>query len=353
MDKYIGLDMDSKKTVACVIQQKKKDQYFTLGPDIKSLRQFLCKQKRSGIRVHAAFEISGQAGYLYDNLIDCVDRLAVVNPTKATWIYRTSKKNDRLDARKIAVLMRMDELPTVYMPDRQVRQWRQMILHRQKTVQKINRVKNRIRALLKSEGHFRPASSGNWWKLSNLLWMESLSKESDKTNCFWRFQLKNLLSELQMFESQRDHVTDYLNKYLAKQPGGALLMSIPGIGPRTAEAVLAYTDDIHRFDNYKQYCSYFGLTPKLDESGSFRRLGHISKQGPSVVRWVLCESSWKVIRYCPTLRLFYERVTCGQQGRKKIAIVAVARKLLCIMRAMLMYGELFNETLVSETVKVA
>jgi transposase len=95
------------------------------------------------------------------------------------------------------------------------------------------------------------------------------------------------------------------------------------------------------------------VTPKLDESGSVRRLGHISKHGPSVVRWVLCESSWKVVRYCPTLKAFYERVMAGQQSRKKIAIVAVMRKLLCIMRAMLSTGELFNETLLQDILKAA
>ncbi len=129
-------------------------------------------------------------------------------------------------------------------------------------------------------------------------------------------------------------------------------MSIPGVGPRTSEAVLAYTDNIERFGNYKQYCSYFGLTPKLDESGSLRRLGHISKQGPSVVRWVLCESSWTAIRKSKGLRAFYERVMGEQKGRKKIAIVAVARKLLSIMRAMLLSGELFNEELVNKIDKL-
>jgi transposase len=103
---------------------------------------------------------------------------------------------------------------------------------------------------------------------------------------------------------------------------------------------------VRRFDDSKAFCSYFGMTPRLDESGSCRRLGHISKEGPSVVRWVLIESSWKVIRYIPALRRFYERVRAGQDNRKKIAIVAVGRKLLSIMRAMMVSGELFNERLV-------
>jgi transposase len=125
-------------------------------------------------------------------------------------------------------------------------------------------------------------------------------------------------------------------------------MTIPGVGPRTVEAVLAYTDDVRRFRRGKQYGAYFGVTPRLDESGSRRRTGHISKQGPSVVRWLIVESAWRAVRHSPALRAFHERVMHGQRQRNKIAIVATARKLLTIMRAMLMTGETFNESLVSE-----
>jgi len=352
MSKYIGFDIDCKKTVACIVESGKKDIYQTLGPDVESMKMFLKEQKRAGHRVELAFEVSGQAGFIYDSLAGCVDEIKVVNPSKMTWIYRTSKKNDRIDARKMAVLMSIGELPTVYMPSREVRQWRETILHRKKIVCKVVQVKNRIRATLKSQGHIKPPNKGGWWKKSNRLWMRDICEQSIGLCDLWYMHLCNLLDELDLLDSQLKRVTKYLDGYLAGQVGGGLLMSIPGVGPRTSEAVLAYTDKIERFGNYKQYCSYFGLTPKLDESGSFRRLGHISKQGPSVVRWVLCESSWTAIRKSKGLRAFYERVMGEQKGRKKIAIVAVARKLLSIMRAMLLNGELFNEELVSKIDKL-
>jgi transposase len=265
-----------------------------------------------------------------------------------TWIYRTAKKNDRIDARKMAVLLSIGEIPSVYMPSREVRQWRETILHRKKIVDKVVMVKNRIRATFKGHGLSRPAVKGGWWKKSNQLWMRSVCGVEAGVCDLWHIQISNLLDELDLLKSQLERVTQYLDGYLSSKSGGKLLMSIPGVGPRTAEAVLAYTDDVKRFNNYKRYCGYFGLTPKLDESGSISRLGHISKQGPSVVRWVLCESSWKVIRYSKALKGFYDRVKAGQNGRKKIAIVAVCRKLLSIMRAMLLTGEMFNEELVNK-----
>lgn len=347
MSKYIGFDIDCKKVVACVVENGKRDIYETLGPDVGSMRKFLLKQKQSGVWVELAFEISGEAGFIYDSLLDCVDEIKVANPTKMTWIYRTAKKNDRIDARKMAVLMSIGELPTVYMPTAEVRQWRQAILQRRKIISEVVQSKNRIRASLKSQGHSSPEHGGGWWKKANRFWMRRLCEDCKDIGNLWRFHLSNLLDKLELLEKQRDEITKRLDVYLSTQPGGRLLMSIPGVGPRTAEAVLAYTDDVSRFGNYKQYCSYFGMTPKLDESGSTRRLGHISKHGPSVVRWLICESSWKVIRGSKGMRAFFDRVMGGQAGRKKIAIVAVGRKLLSIMRAMLLSGELFNESMVN------
>ena len=353
MDKYIGFDIDCKKTVACIVQKKKKDVYATFGSDISSMRRFLTQQKQIGVKVHLVFEISGQAGFIYDSLADAVDTITVANPSKMTWIYRTAKKNDRIDARKMAILLSIGEVPSVYMPSKEVRQWRQTILHRKKIVSKIVQVKNRIRATFKGHGYNKPANKGNWWKKSNVEWMRGFCQSGIDVYDLWRMQISNLLDEYDLLQLQLKRVTAYLDGYLSKQAGGKLLMSIPGVGARTAESVLAYTDDVNRFENYKQYCSYFGLTPKLDESGSCRRLGHISKQGPSVVRCMVCESSWMAIRKSSHLRSFYDRVMCGQAGRKKIAIVAVARKLLSIMRAMLISGEMFNEGQVNNILKQA
>jgi transposase len=342
MNKYIGFDMDSKHVSACVLQDGQKDHYATLGPDIESMRRFLLAEKQDGSCLHLAYEVSGYSGYVHDQLCDCVDWIAVANPTKATWIYRTAKKTDRLDARKLAVLLSIGELPTVHIPNPEIRQWRQQILHRRRIVQSICRVKNRIRALVKSVGYFAPAHKGSWWKLINLQWLTELSQGP----ALWQMQLGDLLAEYACFGRQLAGVTTRLDSYLQSQTGATLLMSIPGIGPRTAEAVLAYTDGVERFKGSRRYGSYFGLVPKLDQSGNTRRVGHITKHGPSVVRWLLCEAAWKSIRKSPALRRFYERVMAGDAKRKKIAIVAVSRKLLTIMRAMLTTGELFNEALV-------
>ena len=217
-----------------------------------------------------------------------------------------------------------------------------MILHRRNLVKDICRVKNRIGAALKSVGYFRALYKGGWWKKVNVQWMRELSRGGG----LLEIQLGQLLSEYDFLNKQLQDITEHLDQELEAKPGGTLLMSIPGIGPRTSEAVLAYTDKVSRFGGSREYCSYFGVVPKLDQSGLSRRVGHITKQGPSVVRWLVCEAAWKSIRKSASLRRFYERVKNGDEKRKKIAIVAVCRKLLSIMRAMQRTGELFNEDLV-------
>jgi transposase len=347
MDKYIGMDMDSKKIAVCVVDSNSRESHATLKPELCAVRPFIASQKAGGHRVVVVYEISGQAGWWYDNLTDVADEVWVANPTKMTWIYRTATKNDRMDARKMAVLARIGELPTVYMPDAAVRQWRQMIGHRRDLMRKQTAVKNQIRALLKSQGITRPPSKGSWWKAVHRAWMVSLCAE---TSCLWRIQLAGLLDQLTLLEGQAKRVTAALDAILADKPQAPLLLSIPGVGPRTTEAVLAYTDDIGRFKSHKEFSSYLGLTPTLDESGSARRLGHITKQGPSVVRWLLVECSWMVVRKSPSMRAFCERVMGGQPSRRKIAMIAVARKLAEIMRAMLLSSQRFSDTLVRQAV---
>jgi len=343
MEKYIGFDIDDKKTVACVVQKGKKDRYDTMRTDVAVMKRWLARQRKPRAKLHLTFEVSGQAGWLYDQLRDSVDTLTVSNPSKMTWIYRTAKKSDRIDSRKQAILLQIGEIPKVHMPPQEIRQWRLQIQHRRTLTDARTQSKNRIRKILKSHGYRRPRCKGSWWKKANRQWMQDVVEGVAEP---WADTLADLLEQLDVYEIQIERATKRLNDRLKGNAAVRLLMSIPGVGPRTAEAVLAYTDEVERFRRGKEYCSYFGMTPKLDESGSRRRMGHISKQGPSVVRWLIVESAWRAVQKSPALQAFYQRVLWRQEKRKKIAIVATARKLLSVMRAMLISGDVFQEELV-------
>lgn len=134
-------------------------------------------------------------------------------------------------------------------------------------------------------------------------------------------------------------MTRELDRIGAKHAGVALLKTIPGVGPRTAEAVCAYIDDPRRFRKTKCIGAYFGLVPCQDSSAGTNRLGHITREGPATARKLLVEAAWQGIRRSPTIRAGFERIAGGKDDRRKIALVATAHWLLRVMLAMLRSGE--------------
>ena len=127
--------------------------------------------------------------------------------------------------------------------------------------------------------------------------------------------------------------------------GAFLLLDRKHLFPlvRTAEAVAAFVDDSHRFRDAKAVGRYFGLVPSQDQSGDRNRLGHITREGPAVVRQLLAEATWQAIRRSPTIRAYFERVRRDDPQRKKIALVATAHYLVRVMWALLKRGTVWEE----------
>lgn len=126
-----------------------------------------------------------------------------------TWIYRTSKKNDRIDARKQALLLSIGEIPKVHMPSKRIRQWRNSIQHKRRLIGRLVQIKNRIRSLLKGRGYTKPLHSDSWWKPENRRWMQGLSPGRTTSLHLWRLQLADLLDELALLEQQRERMLSY------------------------------------------------------------------------------------------------------------------------------------------------
>ena len=152
-----------------------------------------------------------------------------------------------------------------------------------------------------------------------------------------------LLDELASHKKNVQAAERVLYKEAQKHPGVQVLMSIPGVGIRTAECLVAYIDNPGRFSSKKKVASYFGLIPSLDSSAGKHRLGHITKQGPPTARCLLTEASWSAVRKSDTVRAYYERIMKGDPDRKKIAIIATAHYLLRVSLKLLETGELWEE----------
>ncbi len=150
------------------------------------------------------------------------------------------------------------------------------------------------------------------------------------------------VEELQHLDTQIKRVEKELNAIAEGHAGVYLLRTIPGVGPRTAEAVVVYIDRADRFARNMQVGSYCGLVPSQDQTGDRDRLGHITREGPATVRKLLTEAAWQGIRRSSHIRAYFERVQDGDEQRKKIALIATAHYLVRVMHSMLRSGELWR-----------
>jgi transposase len=283
------------------------------------------------------FEASCGYGYLYDHLAQRAAHVAVGHPGSMRLIFKSKKKNDRIDGRKLAKLLYLDAVPTVYVPKTEVRTWRSLILFRQKLLAKVVMAKNQIRALLRSLA-VAPLRGGNWlWTKKGQHWLgeQALGVGLDVQKQMLQEELVDLRKKIKTLEKELARRAD-------THPGVRLLRTIPGVGIRTAEAFVAWIDDARRFARSNQIGSYVGLIPCQDSSGGVDRLGHITRDGPSVLRKLLCEAAWQHVRRDPAGKTFFARVMHDDPDRRKIALVAAAHRLSRVMLAMLKSGEAYR-----------
>lgn len=242
-----------------------------------------------------------------------------------------------MDAQKIAKLLYLDEVPAVHVPDQDGRAWRELIEFRRRSVDKQTKVKNQLRCLLRANALHVPKDFGLWTN-KGLAWLEQLELSTTTA----RLKRRLLLAELAHLKVQIKDVTQELDRLAADHPGVALLTTIPGVGPRTAEAFVAYVDRPERFARVNRVPAYFGIVPSQDASAGVNRLGHITKQGPATARKLLIEAAWQMIRRDPATGAAFDRIVAGKKERRKIALVAIAHRLVRIMHAMLRTGEVYN-----------
>ncbi len=154
-------------------------------------------------------------------------------------------------------------------------------------------------------------------------------------NEFWKGQLDIELTQLDTLTQHLQTVVRQLEAIGKNDARIQRVRTIPGVGPRTAEILVACIDDPHRFKNGRQVSAYFGLVPRQYQSGETDRNGRITKRGNPLARTILVECAWSSIRYNPWAQTIYERIYGKQKTRKKKAAVALARKIAVLAWAML------------------
>jgi hypothetical protein len=154
-------------------------------------------------------------------------------------------------------------------------------------------------------------------------------------NEYWKGELDLELTQMDALTTVLDGVVKKLEAIGKADPRIARVQTIPGLGPRTAEILVACIDDAKRFENGRQVSQYFGLVPRQYQSGETNRNGRITKRGNPLARTILVECAWSSLRYNPWAKHVYDRICGKQKTRKKKAAIALARKIAVLAWALL------------------
>lgn len=324
---YAGLDYHLRTSSLCILDgDGKVVKQQTLRGRADDVTEAL---RGLGQPLEVVFEATGGYGPLHEKLSEVACRVVMAHPAGLALIWKSKRKNDRVDAQKLAKLLYLDAVPQAHVPAPAVRQWRRLIELRRSLVRRRAALKNQVHALLRSSGIPAPASSALFCG-KGMAWLMGQGLDEAAT-----LERAVLLEQMRGVREQLKAVEKALAKTGDRDPRVRLLMSVPGVGRRTAEAFVAYVDRVERFGRSGKVGSYFGLVPCEDSSAGKERLGHITKQGPPAMRQLLVEAAWMGVRKSPNLRRRFERLCKDDPDRRKIAIVAMARHLSQVMAAML------------------
>ena len=279
--------------------------------------QFYKAVKQRSVCVRVGMEASGHSRWFERLLRDLQCELWIGDAAEIRTKRVRKQKTDRKDAELLLRLMMEDRFPRIWVPDAANRDLRQLLWHRHRLVQMRTRVMNQLHVVALNEGLRRKKAL---WRPAGRQQLESLAL------AFWASRRRqDLLDLLDQLTPKIQQLTQALEAEVEKRPVTRRLMTHPGVGPLTALAFELVIGTPERFACGKQIASYVGLVPSEESSGDRRRLGHISKQGNVLLRFLLVEAAQVTVRTQAQWRSKFFHLAM-RRGRK-IAKVAMARKL--------------------------
>ena len=279
--------------------------------------QFYRELKEPSRKVRVGMEASGHARWFERLLRNLEFELWIGDAAEIRTKRVRKQKTDRQDAQLLLRLMIEDRFPRIWVPDAANRDMRQLLWHRHRLVQMRTRVMNQLHVVALNEGLRRKKAL---WRPAGRQELESFALAP------WASRRRqDLLDLLDQLTPKIQELTRALEEEVEKRPVTRRLMTHPGVGPLTALAFELVIGTPERFHCGKQVASYVGLVPSEESSGDRRRLGHISKQGNALLRFLLVEAAQVTVRSQQQWRGTFFHLAM-RRGRK-IAKVAMARKL--------------------------
>jgi transposase len=327
---FVGIDLHKKTIVLCALDQDRR---------VVARRTFACGQPEAiveffrGLRpFQAVVEATASYEWLVAALEPLADRVVLAHPGKIHEIAHSKKKTDHHDAFVLAEKLLEGKVPPAHRPTPRQRQHRALVRHRQYLKQSATALKNKMRRIAADSNADRKDlfTAKGWAALAQVQLSEADRFVLDQLHAQWRY-----------LEDQVLELAKRLKEFAAEAPAReaearAKLRTIPGVGPVTIDVIVSELGDVGRFHSAKAVCAYAGLVPGVRQSSDKRKDLPITKAGSPILRWALVEASWRAVRHSAAWRRVYEGIRKRAGGKK--AIVAVARRLLCVLDAMLRDG---------------
>jgi len=314
----IGVDYHpSFQTIAFFVEETGEYDEQELNHSDGQADRFYRELKQRGIGVRVGMEATGYSRWFERLLAELGFELWIGDPAEIKAKRVKKQKFDREDARLLLRLLRENNFPQIWVPDPENRDLRQLLWHRHRLVQMRTRIMNQLHALAMNEGYrwkkklFSERGRVQLEKLALAPWASRRRQE--------------LLELLDGMNPRIEELTAAAEREARKRPEAMRLMTHPGVGPLTALAYVLIIGTPARFQRGKQIGTYAGLIPCEDSSARKQRLGHITKQGSSLLRFLLVEAAQAAARVNPHWRCRYMHL--AMRRHKSIAKVAMGRRL--------------------------
>jgi len=263
-----------------------------------------------------------------------VKRLVLVHPQRVKAIASAKLKNDRVDSQTLAHLLRCDLLPEAWKADRETQARRQQVRLRTMLVRQRTRLKNQVHAVLHQQGLRSPVT--DLFGKRGRQWLAGVKLPEQA-----RESVQACLRMIDHYGEEIQKQNLQLSVKAGEDERVRWLKTIPGIGECSAMMLLAEIGDVGRFGSKEALCSYAGLVPRVRESAGKAARSGITRQGSSALRWIMVEAAQVATRCSVAAKRYYERLL--RKKHKHVARVALARKLLIAVYALLHDGVVFEE----------
>ncbi len=331
---FAGIDVHKKTYAVTCICEGMVMKTDTLKATPEELVHYLHKYFKNA-QIKTAYEAGFSGFVLHRHLLEEGIDSRVVHAASVEISARDRVKTDKRDSLKLATQLAAGRLKGIHVPSVEREAYREVSRMREKIAEDKRRVGNRIKSLLYRQGLIGPDETPVVsWK-----WLQKV--RAYDCNPSVKYCLDTLISQWWELANRLKNIELELAKQAqADKELEVIYQSTPGIGPTHARVLANELGNMEQFKNEKQLFSFTGLTPSEHSSGEHKRLGHMSRQGRSILRKTLVEASWTAIRRDKSLMDIYQRISIT--AGKKRAIVGVARRLIGQIRSCFKSGQLYQ-----------